>query len=85
MLRVLMALSLLGCALADDPIIENGVLVLTDENFDDELVKHDDLLVMFYADFCQHCTALRPKFDKAAAQVANHDHPIVFAKVEAYE
>ena len=28
---------------------EDGVLVLTDANFDEELAKHDYLLVEFYA------------------------------------
>jgi hypothetical protein len=29
--------------------VEEGVIVLTDSNFDEELVKHDYLLVEFYA------------------------------------
>jgi hypothetical protein len=28
---------------------ENGVLILTDQNFDEELAKHEYLLVEFYA------------------------------------
>jgi hypothetical protein len=29
--------------------VDEGVLVLTDANFDEELVKYDNLLVEFYA------------------------------------
>jgi hypothetical protein len=35
--------------LAADPEVDEGVLVLTDSNFDEELAKHDYLLVEFYA------------------------------------
>ena len=31
--------------------MDNGVLVWTDENFDEELAKYDNILVEFYAEF----------------------------------
>ena len=40
------ALSLTGVTAAE---VDEGVLVLTDANFDEELVKYDHLLVEFYA------------------------------------
>jgi hypothetical protein len=34
---------------ANSADVDEGVLVLTDANFDEELVKYDNLLVEFYA------------------------------------
>jgi len=41
------ALSFSGVTAAAE--VDEGVLVLTDANFDEELVKYDNLLVEFYA------------------------------------
>lgn len=45
-------LALLGLAINSvlgEAELDEGVLVLTDANFDEELAKHDSLLIEFYA------------------------------------
>ena len=43
------------------------VIKLTQENFEREVLKSDDLwIVEFFAPWCGHCKSLAPEFDKAA-------------------
>jgi len=47
---VLISLALLGSlCLAEEPEVEDNVLVLTDANIDEQLSKHSHFLVEFYA------------------------------------
>ncbi|KAG5185005.1 protein disulfide isomerase [Tribonema minus] len=77
------ALLLVAAAMAEITK-ENGVLVLTDDNFDEALEANPNgLLVEMYAPWCGHCKALTPEYEAAAKELEPKGFSI--AKLDATE
>ncbi|XP_058790201.1 protein disulfide-isomerase A3-like [Phymastichus coffea] len=64
---------------------EEDVFEWTDGDFVEELKRHDNTLVMFYAPWCGHCKRLKPEYAKAAELLRGNVPPISLAKVDCTE
>ena len=71
--------------LAEEFTYEDGVVVLTDANFDDASVKFNEFLVDFYAPWCGYCQALQPEFEAAANTLLMQGSRVTLAKVDMNE
>ncbi|KAJ4797017.1 Disulfide-isomerase [Rhynchospora pubera] len=76
---IALAITLLAViAFADD------VVVLTPENFDDEVGQDRYALVEFFAPWCGHCQRLAPDYERLASSFKNTE-TVLIAKVDCTE
>lgn len=61
---------------------ENGVLILTDANYDTFMTDKDIVLIEFYAPWCEHCKRFAPEYEKIAIELKENEPPIPVAKVD---
>ncbi|KAE8885214.1 hypothetical protein PF005_g17149 [Phytophthora fragariae] len=70
---LLLALSALVLSVLADYGPRDSVVVLTDKNFEKEVLQSPDYwLVEFYAPWCGHCKQLEPEYKAAAKKLKKH-------------
>jgi len=64
---------------------DEGLVILTGDNFDEAVKEFKHLLVYFYAPWCGHCKALGPELVKANQQLIENDSEIRIGQVNGVD
>ncbi|ESN93312.1 hypothetical protein HELRODRAFT_194128 [Helobdella robusta] len=68
---------------ASDFVLDQGVLVLSNNDFELARERFDNLFVEFYSTWCGHCKSMAPEYIKAAQMLTDRGANVQLAKVDA--
>jgi len=83
MLRLSVGLFLALAFTVAEAGLNTKVITLTKDNFDEEALEVDLILVKFYAPWCGHCKAMAPAYEEVSHRLLEVDPPIPVGKVDA--